>query len=775
MGEENSGTPSLAEQGANHEVVPFMLRHALGARRLRVALVGTYAPRSCGIATFSADVREQLMRHAGGVDIDVYALDGPDSGLVYAADVHVIGAQRREDYLRAARAINDSKVDVVWIQHEFGIFGGTDGALIAELVDRLAAPVLITFHTVLAKPSPGQRAVMEHLLSRCSRIMVMSQQGRQLLMSTYRAPGGIIEVIEHGAPDRPFRTAQKAKQRMGLAGRKVLTTFGLLGPGKGLETAIAAMPAILRKHPETVYRIVGATHPVLVARDGESYRQGLMAQAEALGVSHAILWENRFLAIEDLLEQLECCDIYLSPYPGLDQSTSGTLSYAVALGKAVVSTPYVHARELLADGVGCLIEPNAPDAIAEAVNDLLSSPQRLLELQRRAYERGRRTTWPHFARASAHLVRNTLAARPQRVEPTVVPELAAVWNMSDATGMLQHAVGPVPDRRHGYCTDDNARALMLMNVARDLPEAERMRWSGIYGGFLFHAWNPDAGRFRNFMRFDRQWCETIGSQDSNGRALWALGHTCEQSPIGELRMWAGRLLDEMIPRMTDLDSPRALAFSTLGCCALLRSGWSNALAGELVVETCESLTRLVSMFRRPGWLWFEPGLAYDNPRLCQALIEGGLMMGRQDWIDTGLETLAWIMDCQTSAQGFFRPVGSESFDQHGGWKPFDQQPLEAQAAIEAARAAWMASGDEMWVRQAHQAYQWFFGANDRGVVMADIASGRCCDGVTPRGRNENSGAESILAFQLSHYALAAMNREARPYAKAGTDLGNSIG
>ncbi|WP_183627582.1 glycosyltransferase family 4 protein [Novosphingobium sediminicola] len=775
MGDQNSGNPPLGEQTASHEVVPFLLRHSMGARRLRVALVGTYAPRSCGIATFSADVREQLMRHAGGMDIDVYALDGPDSGLVYAQDVHVIGAQKREDYLRAAHAINDSCADVVWIQHEFGIFGGTDGALISELVDRLAAPVLITFHTVLAKPSPGQRAVMEHLLSRCSRVMVMSQQGRQLLMSTYRAPGGIIEVIEHGAPDRPFRTAQKAKHRMGLAGKKVLTTFGLLGPGKGLETAIAAMPAILREHSDTVYRIVGATHPVLVARDGESYRQGLMAQAEALGVSHAILWDNRFLAIEDLLEQLECCDIYLSPYPGLDQSTSGTLSYAVALGKAVVSTPYVHARELLADGVGCLIEPNAPDAIAAAVNDLLFSPQRLLELQRRAYERGRRTTWPHFARASAHLVRNTLAARPQRVEPAVVPELAAVWNMSDGTGMLQHAVGPVPDRRHGYCTDDNARALMLMNVAKGITQAERMRWSGIYGGFLFHAWNPDARRFRNFMRFDRQWCEDVGSQDSNGRALWALGHTVEHSPIQELRNWAGRMVDDVMPRLNDLDAPRALAFGALGCCALLRGGWQSAQANERITLACETLTRLVTIHRRPDWLWFEQGLAYDNPRLSQALIEGGVMLGRREWVDAGLETLAWIMDCQTSAQGFFRPVGSESFDQRGLWKPFDQQPLEAQAAVEAARAAWMASGDEAWVRQAHQAYQWFFGANDRGVAVADIASGRCCDGVTPRGRNENSGAESILAFHLSHYALAAMNREARPYAKAGTDLGNSTG
>jgi glycosyltransferase involved in cell wall biosynthesis len=730
-------------------------------RALRVALIGSYAPRSCGIATFTADVRAKLGHYFPEIQIDVYALDAEGSTLVYDDDIHVIRAERADDYCRAARRINEAATDVVWVQHEFGIYGGIDGAYVRELVDRVAAPVVTTFHTVLSAPSAGQRAVVDHLLTRCSRVMVMSQHGRDLMVGTYKARPAIIDVIEHGAPERPFGTAAAAKERLGLAGRKVITTFGLLGPDKGIEQAIAALPAIIARHPDAVYRILGATHPVLRAREGERYRDSLIAQAEALGVAGHIQWENRFLGIDELLEQLEACDIYITPYRNLDQSTSGTLSYAVALGKAVVSTPYVHARELLADGVGCLIDTPSPQAIADAVNALLDDPAALLATQQRAYDRGRRTIWPHFARASALLIRRAQAPTARAVSPTALPGLSAVWAMSDATGMLQHSIGIVPDRRHGYCLDDNARALMLMNVVSGLSEAESLRWSTIYASFVQYAWNADRRQFRNFTRYDRTWCEDVGSPDSNGRALWALGHTVEHSPLPDLRDWAQALFDDVTAVMDELVDPRSLAFAALGAAAIARTTDSHAAARRIVAHACEVLADLVEHQRRPDWAWFEAVLGYDNPRLCQALIEGGLLLGNQGWIDIGIETLHWISRCQTSAQNHFRPIGSESFDRPAEWKPFDQQPLEAQAAIEAAHSAWIATRDQRWVALAEQTYQWFFGANDRGMALADLATGRCRDGVTPRGRNENSGAESILAFQLSHYSLSALLRKTR--------------
>ena len=720
---------------------------------MRMALVGTFAPRKCGIATFTTDLFEKLREFHPGIGVDVHALDDGRSAMPPRRSAHTIRDNDLADYARAARRINESGVDAVWIQHEYGIFGGPDGEMVCEFVDRLAAPLILTLHTVLSEPTPRQYAILRHLVTRASQIMVMSQHSRDLLVEQYGAPAHVLSVIEHGAPDRPFGRQEAFKSRLGLAGRKVLTTFGLLGPGKGLEHAIRAMPAIVELHPETLYRIVGATHPNLVAHEGEAYRNGLMALAEELGVAGHIAWDNRFLHTPELLDQLEACDIYLTPYPGLQQSTSGTLSYAVALGKAVVSTPYVHARELLVDGLGCLIEAGSSAAIASAVNALLDDPERLVATQRRAWARGREMIWPRFADAAARLANAAMAPRPQVPPVTAQPGLSAVLAMSDGTGIMQHSIGIVPDRRHGYCLDDNARALMLMNVAQGVHASERMKWGLAYAGFVQHAWNPDEARFRNFMRFDRSWCEDVGSEDSNGRAVWSLGQTYERSEDASLREWAIDLYQQVLPAMETVGSPRTIAFTMLGACAVLRRDPGHEASRALVARGGDFLIRLLGYGRRPDWAWFEAVLGYDNPRMSQALIEAGAALECPAWSEAGLETLAWICQQQVSSSGQFRPIGSESFHQEHSFLPFDQQPLEAQAAIEAAASAWRATKSDEWVEHAMSAWRWFFGGNDRGVVLADLFSGRCRDGVTPRGANANCGAESILAFQLSHYAL----------------------
>jgi len=725
---------------------------------LRVALVGTFTPRKCGIATFTADIYGKLREFHPEVGVDVYALDDADDGLEYEDVAGTIAAADPEAYALAARRINESGVDAVWVQHEYGIYGADDGLAVCDFVDRLAAPLILTCHTVLAQPSEQQRAILCHLVTRASRIMVMSQHSRDLLVREYDARPEILEVIEHGAPDRPFGRQEEFKARIGLEGRKVLMTFGLLGPGKGLERAIEALPGIVARHPDALYRIVGATHPNLVAAEGESYREGLMALAESLGVSAHVEWDNRFLETDELLDQLEACDIYITPYPNLQQSTSGTLSYAVALGKAVISTQYLHARELLAGDVGRLIEPGCSEEIARAVNALLDDPAELLAMQRRAYARGRLTIWPRFAEATARLAWGAVAPKAQQAPLTATPGLIGVLAMSDGTGMLQHAVGIVPDRRHGYCLDDNARALMLMNVAAGMAPPERLRWSMTYASFVQDAWNPDAGRFRNFMRFDRSWCEDIGSDDSNGRAVWCLGQTAECAPDLEMRNWACKLYDRVLPALADIHSPRAIAFQILGACAMLRAKPGHEASLETIRHGGAFLEKLLGGGRRPDWAWFEAVLGYDNPRLPQAMIEAGMALGQEGWIGAGLETLDWICRQQVSATGLFRPIGSESFGKPHTYLPFDQQPLEAQAAIEAARSAFEATEGSFWFDHAMAAWRWYFGGNDRGALLADIATGRCRDGVTPRGANTNCGAESILAFQLSHYSMRALYR-----------------
>lgn len=739
-------------------------------RKAKVALIGNFAPRQCGIATFTTDIYEQLAAFRPELDVDVYALEDSDDTKPCHQAVATIVRDDPNSYCVAARRINESCADVVWLQHEYGIFGGEHGAMVCDFVDRLAAPLILTLHTVLSSPHPEQEAVLRYLISRASGIMAMSKHSRELLAEKYGAPAHILKVIEHGAPDRPFGRKDEFKQRLGLQDRTVLTTFGLLSPNKGLENVIKALPAIVSSHPDVLYRIVGATHPNLVRREGTAYRDSLLALAESLGVSSHIQWIDRFLETDELLDQLEACDIYITPYLNMQQSTSGTLSYAVALGKAVVSTPYVHARELLADNVGLLIQPESPEAVAEATNSLLANPEGLLAMQRRAYTRGRSTIWRLFANSASELIEGARAPESKEIPLTATPGLSGVYAMSDGTGIIQHAIGVVPDRTSGYCLDDNARALMLMNVATAATDAERMNWNITYASFLQSAWNESAGRFRNFMNFDRNWCEEVGSEDSNGRAFWALGHTVELSPYADLRGWALHWCDKTIATIASLASPRAIAFATLGATAVLRHDPDHSGMRKMVADNARILLQLLGRERRPDWAWFETVLGYDNPRLCQALIEAGQVLGDERAIAEGLETLDWIAQQQTSAGGQFRPIGSETFGKEKTYLPFDQQPLEAHAAIDAAAVAYRHTGADRYFQHALVAWRWFFGANDRGALLGDIATGRCRDGLTPRGPNLNCGAESILALQLSHYRMFSMHSYRRQL-EAGVRVG----
>ena len=750
----------MSDGPGSADVVNMFIHDGLSHRpKRRIALIGGFQPRKCGIATFTTDIYRQLAAYHPEIAIDLHVVDGANDPHVYPQARSVIRPGDKADYCATARAINEDAVDAVWLQHEYGIFGGDSGDMVLDLVDRIAAPLIVTLHTVLSEPSDKQRAILERLIERARRVMVMSQHAAGLLRRLYHVDAGRISVIDHGAPDRPFGRGEQFRESAGLTGRKVLMTFGLLNPGKGLETVISALPAIVARHPDVVYRIVGATHPNLVAREGEAYRERLIAQAEELGVAGNIMWENRFLEVSELLDQLEACDIFLTPYPNLQQSTSGTLSYAIALGKAVISTPYVHASELLADGVGMLVETRSAQAIAAAANALLDDPAALLAMQRRAYARGRQTIWARFADSSAALIGSVIPdlrlaqAAATQIALRANPGFSGFLAMCDGTGMFQHSIGIVPDRRHGYCLDDNVRALMLMGVAEAMPQAERARLAIVFASFVQHAWNPDLGRFRNFMAFDRSWCEDVGSDDSNGRTLWALGHAAINAPEPGLRAWALDWFNRTAPALAQIDSPRAVAFTMLGAVEVLRAHPDHAEALGIVERGGSLLHGLLATARRPDWAWFEAVLAYDNPRLSQALIEAARVTGRSDWRAAGLDSLTFIARQQRSSSGNFRAIGSESFHKQYESLPFDQQPLEAWAAIDAAVVAWQETADPLWLDHAEAAFRWYFGANDRGVVLGDIASGRCRDGINPQGVNENCGAESILAMQLAHYAM----------------------
>ena len=732
-----------------------------------IALIGNFLPRKCGIATYTTDTYNALRATYPDLKVDVYAMDDHPGRYAYPPEVtQAIAQDDRVAYLEAARAISASGAKALWLQHEYGIFGGVAGDHILALLDRVSMPVIITLHTILEKPDAEQRRVMEALLRRAARVIVMAERGREILTRVYGANSRNVSMIPHGVPDREFADPNDFKARFGWEGRDVILTFGLLAPGKGIETMIEAMPAVVEQHPKALYVVLGATHPNLVEHEGEKYRERLHKLAQESGVGFHVEFIDAFVEHDALIDYLQAADIYATPYTNPAQITSGTLSYAVGVGKAVISTPYVHATEILADGHGVLVDFGSATAFAREIDALLSSDRNRIALSRRAYARGRTMLWSRLADLTMADIEATVAAQPRRLptNPTpapLTPDIAAVERMSDATGMLQHSIYSIPDRRHGYCIDDNARALILMSRIPDLEADRRDKWMTTYASFVQYAWNPDKRRFRNFMNYDRTWCEDMGSEDSNGRTLWALGVTARDAQLRKHREWADALYDETASLALELVSPRAHGFAMLGAAAMLEAHSGHALSRTILTQFGDQLVALLAEARRPEWEWFEIVLAYDNARLPEALLRAGKVLGRPDFIRVGVDTLDWIVGKQTSPEGRFRAVGSESFGRvYADPLPFDQQPLEAQATIDACCAAYEATSDVRWIDEAQRAYRWFLGVNDLDLPLTSGADGGCYDGLTPIGLNRNQGAESILALQLASCAISGLSNRA---------------
>ncbi len=672
-------------------------------------------------------------------------------------------------YQRAADFINLSHTDLLCIQHEFGIYGGAAGSHLLNLMRRLRLPVVTTLHTVLEEPTSEQRRVMEEVLQQSDALVVMTERGQRMLCDTYQVVREKVHLIPHGIPDQPFVDPNFYKDQYGVAGRPMMLTFGLLSPGKGIEYGIQALPAILARHPDVVYVILGATHPNLVRAEGETYRLSLERLAQSLGVANNVIFVNRYVDDQQLMEYISAADIYLTPYLNPAQITSGTLAYCYGAGKAVVSTPYWHAEELLADGRGLLVPFRDGTAIATAVNSLLSEPARLHAMRKQAWLAGRDMVWAAVGERYAQLFETLLEAgegraRILRPAATLAVEGAELppWRfqhleaMADSTGVFQHAVHSVPDFNHGYCTDDNARALLLTAQLEHLGEPlnDLRRLQSAAAAFLHYAFVAESGRFRNFMGFDRRWLESVGSEDSHGRALWGLGAIVGRTEQTNLRHWAARLFEQALPALEGFTSPRAWAFAVLGLHEYLRVLHGDLLAARWRLELSERLLSAFAAHANADWPWLEPIVSYDNARLPQALILSGRWLERADMLETGLGALTWLQRAQTSPEGHFRPIGSEGFWLRGNQPAsHDQQPLEATASVAACIEALHATGDDHWRQEANRCFQWFLGRNDLNRPLYDGSNGGCFDGLQPTGVNRNQGAESTLSFLM---ALADM-------------------
>jgi glycosyltransferase involved in cell wall biosynthesis len=745
-----------------------------------IAMLGNHLPRQCGIATFTSDLCDAIASEFSGLGCFVLAMN--DAGRRHAYPDRVrfeIGESDIASYRRAADFLNVNAVDVLCLQHEYGIFGGKAGSHVFALLRELRMPIVTTLHTILAEPNPQQHGAMKQLIHLSERLVVMSAHGAALLRDVHGVPDGQIDLIPHGIPCVPFES--RGKDQLGVEGKSVILTFGLLSPDKGIEHVIDAMPAILARFPDTVYIVLGATHPHVKERQGETYRLMLKDRAQRLGVGESMIFHDRFVSQGELTEFLAAADIYITPYLNPEQITSGTLAYAVGSGKAVISTPYRYARELLAEGGGILVPWRDPDAIAREVVDLLGDDAKRLGLRRRAVAHAPEMLWPAVARryvesferartGHAERLRTVFQATTLARRPAELPEinLDHLSLMTDQTGMLQHAAFSVPRYEDGYCLDDNARALLvtalLEDEGTDQGKAVRVIASR-YLAFVSYAFDRASGRFRNFMSYSRCWVEACGSEDSHGRAIWALGTAVGRCVDPGRQSLSGQLFQAAVPAVSDFSSPRAWAYALIGIDEYLR-----AFEGDSNVQSVRKALseRLLELFRKVStyeWPWFEERVTYCSARLSQGLIASGSRMANEEMTSAGLRSLEWLAEIQRSEDGDFAPIGSNGFYERGrprAW--FDQQPVEVCAMVSACLEAQRVTGDARWVERARHAFGWFLGQNHLQRPLYDATTGGCRDGLHAERANENQGAESTLSFLL---ALLEMRSLDRPGADSG--------
>lgn len=732
----------------------------------KIAFISDYPPRKCGIATFTQDLRNAINSQYPHTDTFILSVNDISEGYNYPPEVRFeIQQNDVSSYRNAADYLNFNPADIVSVQHEFGIFGGPAGNYLLAILRDIKIPIVTTFHTILKMPDAEQMKVIKELIRLSARLIVMTETGREFLKEIYNADPSKIDIIPHGIPDMPFVDPNFYKDQFGVEGKNVLLTFGLISPGKGIENVLKALPSVIEKFPNTVYIVLGATHPNLLRQQGESYRLSLERLANDLGINKHVIFYNRFVSIDELKEFLGAADIYITPYLNEAQITSGTLSYAFGCGKAVISTPYWHAKELLSDNRGIIVPFNDPKAISEAIEQLISNETLRHSMRKRAYIMGREMIWSNVA----HLyMESFIRARKSKIsdgriklrmktldeENFNLPKIKTTYlkKLTDSTGILQHAKYSIPNFNDGYCLDDNARALILTVLLENTSfyDEEIKNLQETYAAFLNYAFDEKLKQFRNLLSYEKKWFEEKGSEDSNGRALWALGTIINRSKNQQLQNWAADIFIRAITNVEHFTSPRAWAFILLGITEYLSKFSGDRFVNQLRDEFEKRLVNLFKTVSSNDWKWFENYLTYSNAKLSLGLITSGMNFGNQEALSIGLESLRWLCDVQKSASGNFAPIGNDGFYHRGqkrAW--YDQQPIEAFSTVAASLKAYEATKDNIWLKEARLAFEWFLGRNDNQIALVEHNSGACRDGLHIDRVNSNMGAESTLSYLLS--------------------------
>lgn len=742
-----------------------------------VSFISSYIPRQCGIATFTNDLAVSFTKLNNGTDLfsNVTALNDNPEGYKYPKDVKFeIKDKSINDFKEAAYYLNLSDKDVVNLQHEFGLYGGEAGSHILYLLENLKKPVVTTLHTVLEQPNEDQHKVIQEINRYSSYIVVQSERAVRMLKEIYGVPAEKIVFIPHGAHDVPFLDTTYYKDKFQLTEKKVLLTFGLLGPGKGLEDVINALAEVVKTNPDTAYIILGATHPHVRKQYGESYRNSLENLVRKNGLENNVIFINRFVDTSELLEFLLMSDIYISPYHNMQQIVSGTLTYALASGKAIISTPYWHAEEILREGKGVLYPAQDVNALAAAITDLLNDESKRNKMRRDAYEAGRKMIWPEVAKSYYELFQKAAA------EFTIIPSSSApvpkyklmpslpevnlghLQNITDTTGILQHSVYSIPNRNEGYCIDDNSRALLVMIMNKYLfhdPAADSL--ISTYLSFIYHAYNDEKKLFRNFMSYDRKWLEELGSEDSNGRTLFVLGYMIKNTENNSHLALCKSLFDSTVKDMSKFTSLRSLSHIIMGCIFYLQRFSGARDVKRICKNLLEKLNEAYVNNSSDSWKWFEEYLTYDNARMPQALLMGGTYFKNSNYLYAGFEALNWMFDAiYDKEKNYISPVGNDGWFFKGKEKAkFDQQPIEIPSIIDACYQAYLVTEDMEWINKMGVAFTWFLGNNDRQEPLHDFTTGGCFDGLTSAIINQNEGAESTISWLTSLHRMYRIRQE----------------
>ncbi|WP_010419400.1 glycosyltransferase family 4 protein [Anaerophaga thermohalophila] len=741
---------------------------------MKIAFIGTYPPRQCGIGTFTNNLVKAIHANTENKKISdtamVVAINEDGSQYEYPEEVkHVIRQNHQRDYINAAKVINYSDAGVCILEHEFGIFGGDDGVYILPLLHRLEVPLIVTFHTVLKDPSYTQRSIVQEIGKKAARVVVMSRRAVEFLEDIYHIPKEKITLIEHGVPEFDKISRKAAKEKHGLENRKVLLTFGLLSRNKGIETVLNALPPVVKNHPNLLYIVLGATHPSVLKHSGDEYRNYLKRLVKSLGLEKNVFFNNEFVTEAKLFEYLTASDIYITPYLSEAQITSGTLSYAVGAGCAVVSTPYWHAQELLDNGRGRLFGFKNSDELSNVLLELLDDDDKMVALREKAFEYGKKIRWPKIGKQYLYLAEYVFDNWDKEPEPeklaidvSLMPSynLSHIKRLTDDTGIVQHAKYGIPNLKEGYCMDDNARALIMALMAwRQNKDKDALSLMPIYLSFI-HYMQRENGNFRNFLSFSRQFLDEYGSDDSFGRTIWALGYLIRFAPNDAFKQIGREIFFNSAPHFENVESIRGAANTIIGISYYLKDAQNDEGMVKILKKLAEKLTLAYHTVSSDDWQWFEDQMTYDNAILPLALFAAFEVTGIEEYFDIAVKTTRFL-ESIVFKSGFLTPVGNQGWYQRGGRVPeFDQQSIDVMAMVLLYYQIFQITKEKSYIEKMFTSYLWFLGENSLRLPLFDHETQGCCDGLESQGVNRNQGAESTLAYWISHLTvLAAQEKE----------------